>query len=87
MVQGDAVVAHAMLAQTQIKAKRYQSTFGVVTDREVGAIGVLQVILGPRLKTRLRYGMHFAPGGLQHLVDSFIQQTQILGIVNQVRTA
>ena len=83
VVQSDAVVAHAMLAQTQIKTKRYQSTFGVVTDCEVGAVGVLQVILGPRFKTRLRHGMHFAPRRLQHLVDGFIEQTQILRIVYQ----
>ena len=33
------------------KAKRYQGPFGVVTDGEVGAVRILQVILGPRLKT------------------------------------
>ena len=55
------MVAHTVLTQTQIETQSDQSTFGVVTDGEIEAVRILQVILGPSLKTRLRHGMYFAP--------------------------
>ena len=43
----------------------------------------MPVVLDPGIKARLSDRLHLAPRGLQHLVQSFVQQLDVGGVIDQ----